>query len=306
MADYGRAVEFGIFPTPTAAALPELFAMVAAAERGGLDLVGVQDHPYQRRFVDSFVLMGSILERTTRIRVFPDVANVPLRTPAMIAKAGASLDLLSGGRFELGLGAGAFWPSIAALGTPVREPAEAARALREAVDIVRLLWSTEPSVSYPGEHYRLAGTKPGPHPAHDIGVWLGVGGPRLLEFTGRSADGWVPSASYFPPAALPEMHARIDAGALAAGRDPAAIKRLYNVGGSITDGASDGDFQWPASGWVEELTALVVDVGMDTVIFAPVGDAVRQVERFAAEIVPAVRESVARERTARPGDGPSP
>lgn len=301
MADYGRAVEFGIFPTPDASALPELFALVAAAEREGLDLVGVQDHPYQRRFVDSFVLMGSILERTTRIRVFPDVANVPLRTPAMIAKAGASLDLLSGGRFELGLGAGAFWPAIAALGTPAREPAEAAGALREAVDIVRLLWSTEPSVRFSGEHYRLAGTKPGPHPAHDIGIWLGVGGPRLLEDTGRSADGWVPSAAYFPPSALPEMNARIDAGALAAGRDPAAIKRLYNVGGSITDGASHGDFQWPASGWVDELTALIIDVGMDTIIFAPGGDTVRQVERFAAEIVPAVRESVGRERAARPG-----
>ncbi|RZU65590.1 luciferase-like monooxygenase [Microterricola gilva] len=299
MADYGRAVEFGIFPTPDAAALPELFAMVAAAERGGLDLVGVQDHPYQRRFVDSFVLMGSILERTTRIRVFPDVANVPLRTPAMIAKAGASLDLLSGGRFELGLGAGAFWPAIAALGTPAREPAEAARALCEAVDIVRLLWSPEPSVGYSGQHYRLAGTKPGPQPAHDIGIWLGVGGPRMLEFTGRSADGWVPSASYFPPTALPEMHARIDAGALAAGRDPAAIKRLYNIGGAITDGSSDGDFHWPADRWVEELTALVVDVGMDTVIFAPARDTVRQVERFAAEIVPGVREAVGRERAAR-------
>lgn len=299
MSDYGRPVEFGIFPTPDIAAMGEVFGMVGAAERGGLDLVGIQDHPYQRRFVDAFVLMATILDRTQHIRVFPDVANVPLRTPAMIAKTAASLDLLSGGRVELGLGAGAFWPAIEGLGTPARSPGEAAQSLREAVEVIRLLWSTEPSVRYSGTHYSLAGAKPGPLPAHNIGIWLGVGGPRLLDFTGRSADGWVPSASYFPPAVLPEMHARIDAGAHSVGRDPAAIRRVYNLFGFITDGDSggvSGDFQWPVARWVDELTRLVIEGGMDTFVFGPGADVVHQVERFAAEVAPAVKEAVARER----------
>jgi alkanesulfonate monooxygenase SsuD/methylene tetrahydromethanopterin reductase-like flavin-dependent oxidoreductase (luciferase family) len=85
-----------------------------------LDLIGIQDHPYQRRFLDTFALIGDLLARTERLRFFPDVANLPLRQPAMLAKAGASLDVMSGGRFELGLGAGAFWEAIAAMGGPAR------------------------------------------------------------------------------------------------------------------------------------------------------------------------------------------
>ena len=58
----------------------------------------------------------------------------------------------------------------------------------------------------------------------------------MLALAGRAADGWVPSSSYFPPEVLPGMHARIDEAATAAGRDPAAIQRVYNVMGTITDG----------------------------------------------------------------------
>ncbi|GGM52694.1 hypothetical protein GCM10011608_42000 [Micromonospora sonchi] len=92
------------------------------------------------------------------------------------------------------------------------------------------------------------------------------------------------------------MHARIDAGAASAGRDPAAVKRIYNVFGLVTGGPSLDAFQWPASRWVEELTTLVIEGGMDTFIFGPGDDVVRQVELFAAEVAPAVREAVARER----------
>lgn len=296
MADYGRKVEFGVFPSPESAKLDEVFQMARAADRHGLDLVGVQDHPYQRRFVDTFVLIGAILERTERIRVFPDVANIPLRTPAMLAKASASLDLLSGGRFELGLGAGSFWDAIEAMGGPRREPADAALALIEAVQVIRLMWSTESSVRYDGRHYRLRGTKPGPPPVHPIGIWLGVGGPRLLDFLGRAADGWVPSSGFVAAERLGDLHRRIDDGARAAGRDPAVIKRVYNVWGTVTEGPSRGFLQGPVDQWVEQLTALVVEWGMDTFIFGPADDPVRQSEVFAAQIAPAVRDAVAGHR----------
>src|SRR5215212_3713500 len=122
-------VEFGIFPAPNAAEADELLERVLAAEEAGLDLVGIQDHPYQRRFLDTLSLLAYLAARTSRIRLAPDVANLPLRPPAMIAKAAASIDLLSGGRFELGLGAGAFWENIAAMGGPEREPGESVDAL---------------------------------------------------------------------------------------------------------------------------------------------------------------------------------
>ena len=116
MTDYGRAVEFGYFPEPKADDIHRVIEEVVLAEQLGLDLVGIQDHPYQSRYVDSWVLLSTLAARTSRIRLFPDVANLPLRPPAVLAKAAASLDLLSGGRLDLGLGAGAFWEGIEAMG----------------------------------------------------------------------------------------------------------------------------------------------------------------------------------------------
>jgi alkanesulfonate monooxygenase SsuD/methylene tetrahydromethanopterin reductase-like flavin-dependent oxidoreductase (luciferase family) len=296
MTDYGRDVQFGLFPSPEAAKLDEVLALAKLADDEGLDLLGIQDHPYQRRFLDTWTLMAHLLARTERVRVFPDVTSLPLRPPAVLAKAAASLDIVSGGRFELALGAGAFWDAIQAMGGPRRSPGEAASALIEAIDVIRLMWSDERSVRYDGEHYQLAGVRPGPQPAHPIGIWLGVSGPRLLDALGRSADGWVPSSGYFPPEKLPAMHARIDDGAAAAGRDPARIQRVYNVFGSITDGPARGFLDGPAEQWVDELTRLVVDGGMDTFVFGAASDQVRQSQVFAAEVAPAVREAVARDR----------
>jgi alkanesulfonate monooxygenase SsuD/methylene tetrahydromethanopterin reductase-like flavin-dependent oxidoreductase (luciferase family) len=296
MADYGRAVQFGIFPTPEAAALDDILTMSAIADESGLEYIGIQDHPYQRRFLDTWMLMATILARTERVAVFPDVANLPLRSPAVMAKAAASLDIISGGRFELGLGAGSFWDAVVAMGGPRRSPGEAVAALTDAIEVIRLMWSGERSVRYAGEHYQLAGVKPGPQPVHPIGLWLGVGGPRTLALLGRTADGWVPSSSWAPPEQLPELHARIDSAAAGAGRDPRQIRRIYNVFGTI-DG--DGGFlQGPVAQWVDELTSLALDGGMDTFVFAPATDPVAQVRRFAAEVVPAVREAVG-ERPAR-------
>jgi alkanesulfonate monooxygenase SsuD/methylene tetrahydromethanopterin reductase-like flavin-dependent oxidoreductase (luciferase family) len=154
VADYGRALEFGIFPSPDATAFDQILAMARIADETGLDLIGVQDHPYQRRFLDTWMLMATILARTQRVRVFPDVANLPLRPPAMIAKAAASLDVMSGGRFELGLGAGAFWEAVQAMGGQRRSPGEAVSAVEEAIAVIRLMWSEERSVRYAGKHYR--------------------------------------------------------------------------------------------------------------------------------------------------------
>ncbi|KIH97210.1 N5,N10-methylene tetrahydromethanopterin reductase [Streptomonospora alba] len=295
MPDYGNPIRFGVFPSPEASGLDETLAMADAAERGGLDLIGIQDHPYQRRHLDAWALMATVLARTERVGVFPDVANLPLRQPAVMAKTAASLDVISGGRFELGLGAGAFWQAISAMGGPSRTPPEAAGALEEAVEVVKLMWSDRSSVCYDGDHYRLSGVKPGPQPVHDMGVWLGVGGKRMLAAVGRLADGWVPSSAYFPPEKLPAMSERIDAAARDAGRDPARIRRIYNVMGTV-DGSGEGALQGPPHAWVEELSRIAVENGMDTFVFAPEEGGVVQVERFAAEVAPAVREEVARRR----------
>ncbi|TDB83490.1 LLM class flavin-dependent oxidoreductase [Actinomadura sp. KC216] len=296
MSDYGRPLEFGYFLVPNAD--DPLLATARAADRAGLDLIGVQDHPYQRRYVDTWTLLSTIAAVTERVRVFPDVASLPLRPPAVLAKAAASLDVLSGGRAELGLGAGGFWDAIEAFGGPRRTPREAADALEEAVTVIRKVWSGERNLRFEGDHYRLKGAKAGPVPAHRMELWLGVGGPRGLALTGRAADGWLPSSPWATPERLPEMHARIDEAATSAGRDPADVRRLYNISGTITGGVSEGFLRGPASQWIDELTDLAVGSGMDTFILWAEGDQETQIKRFAEEIVPAVRTQVTQERAA--------
>jgi alkanesulfonate monooxygenase SsuD/methylene tetrahydromethanopterin reductase-like flavin-dependent oxidoreductase (luciferase family) len=295
MADYGRELEFGASVAPLAD--PPDFAkrVSVAADGAGLDLVGIQDHPYQRRFLDTWTLISTLVPVTERIRFFPDVACLPLRPPAMLAKAAASIDVLSGGRVEMGLGAGFFWEAIEAMGGPRRSPGEAVRSVEEAIQVMRLVWSEERSVRFDGEIYTLKGLKPGPHPVHETEIWVGAGGPRMLDLIGRLADGWVPSMGWATPDRLPEMHGRIDEGAARAGRDPDEIRRAYNISGMIGEEV-EGPLSGPASRWIEELSRFALELGMDTFIYWPAEDHVRQVELFASEVVPAVRETVAAER----------
>jgi len=296
LADYGRKLEFGASVEPLADPPDWASRVAVAADRAGLDLLGIQDHPYQRRFLDTWTLISTLVPLTERIRFFPDVACLPRRPPAMIAKATETLDVISGGRVEMGLGAGAFWDAIVAMGGPRRSPGEAVRSVEEAIKVMRLVWSEERSVRFDGEIYTLKGMKPGPHPVHEIGIWVGAGGPRMLSLIGRLADGWIPSMGWATPERLPEMHKRIDEAASKAEREPGEIKRLYNISGRIGQ-AGEGSLSGPASKWVEELTRFALDLGMDTFIYWPSEDRVRQVELFASEVAPAVREAVAAERS---------
>ena len=143
MSDYGHALQFGVFITPSAAGAGAVVDLAVLADASGLDLVTFQDHPYQARFLDAWTLLSAVAARTSRVHVAPNVLNLPLRPPAVVARAAASLDILSGGRFELGLGAGAFWDGIAAMGGPRRTPGESVDALEEAIDVIRALWDVE-------------------------------------------------------------------------------------------------------------------------------------------------------------------
>jgi alkanesulfonate monooxygenase SsuD/methylene tetrahydromethanopterin reductase-like flavin-dependent oxidoreductase (luciferase family) len=289
--DYGRDLRFGYFLVPNAA--DPLLDTAREAEARGLDLIGVQDHPYQRRYVDTWALLSMIAAVTSRVVVFPDVANLPLRPPAVMAKTAASIDVLSGGRFEHALGAGAFWDAVEAYGGPRRTPRDALAALEEAIAVTRLVWSGQRNLRFNGEYYRLAGANSGPVPAHPIGIWLGVHGPRAIRLAGRLADGWVPSLRG-EIASLADASARLDDAAADAGRDPVEIRRVLNVNGEITGGASAGLLNGPVGQWADELTDLAVGYGFDTFVFW--ADGPDQLPRFAEEVVPAVRERVAAER----------
>jgi alkanesulfonate monooxygenase SsuD/methylene tetrahydromethanopterin reductase-like flavin-dependent oxidoreductase (luciferase family) len=285
---------FGIFPTPNAEDRDQILEQVLTAEREGLDLVGIQDHPYQRRFLDTWSHIAYLAARTERIRFFPDVANLPLRPPAVMAKAAATIDLLSDGRFELGLGAGAFWEGIGAMGGPVRSGPESVDALEEAIDVIRAMWSDERSARVEGEHYRLDGVHPGPQPAHDIGIWLGAYGPRMVRLVGQKADGWIPSVPRLPLEDVAPRQRAIDEAARAAGRDPSAIRRIANVNGLVTDAPASDFLDGPVDHWVETLVSMVRDHGFDGFVLWPKEDQLGQTERFGREVVPAVRAELAR------------
>src|SRR3954452_21493874 len=193
MAPPAPGIRIGVFVVPDATDPAATVAQLVAADEAGLDVVAVQDHPYQRRFLDTWTLLSYVAARTERVRLLPDVLNLPLRPPAMVAKAAATLDVLSGGRVELGLGAGAFWDGVEAMGGPRRTPKESVDALDEAITVLRAFWDGAGAggargggagaganaggddargIRVDGEHYRLAGVKPGPAPAHPIGIWL--------------------------------------------------------------------------------------------------------------------------------------
>jgi len=162
-------IRFGVALPPAATSLDEQLLLAQAADAAGLDLIGVMDHPYHPRYLDTLSLIGMLLARTERVHIFPDVADLPLRPPQMLAKAAASLDLLSGGRFELGLGSGGYWDAIKTFGVRPLTRAQAVDALEEAIGIIRALWSGARGIasaaSTTGLRRRPAGrrrrTKPG-------------------------------------------------------------------------------------------------------------------------------------------------
>lgn len=291
MTDYGHGIEFGVFVTPDARNVEQVLQLAQVAEVSGLDLVTVQDHPYQAKFLDTWTLLSVLGARTNAIRVSPNVASTPLRSPVILAKSAATLDLVTGGRVELGLGAGAFWDGIVAAGGVRRSPREAVDALVEAIGIIRDVWHGS-SVNHEGTHYRVKGLHAGPVPAHQIPIWLGAYKPRMLRITGQLADAWVPSMGYADPPALADLSATIDDAALAAGRSPQSIRRLYNVFGRF--GTGSGFLQGSPADWAEQLAGLALDEGMSGFILGT--DDADDLRRFAAEVAPAVREMVETER----------
>jgi alkanesulfonate monooxygenase SsuD/methylene tetrahydromethanopterin reductase-like flavin-dependent oxidoreductase (luciferase family) len=297
--DYGHDLSFGTFLTPAADGASRAVALARVTEQAGLDLVSVQDHPYQPRFLDTWTLLSAIGAATERVHVFPNVSNLPLRPPALLARSVASLDLLTGGRVELGIGTGAFWDAIVANGGPRRTPGEAVEALEEAIEIIRALWAPDGVVRVPGRHYQVVGAKAGPAPAHDVAIWVGAYKPRLLRLTGRLADGWLPSLGYLGPERLAEANKIIDEAAVAAGRSPSDVRRLYNVNGAF--GRGGGLLQGTPADWAEQLAELTLGEGMSAYVLA--GDDPDDIRRFGAEVAPQVRELVAAERESRAAGG---
>jgi FAD/FMN-containing dehydrogenase len=291
MTDYGHPLRFGTFITPSSAEPEAPVAIAQLSEQLGFDLVTFQDHPYQPGFLDTWTLLSFVAARTTSIHLSGNVLNLPLRPPAVLARSAASLDLLSGGRFELGLGAGGFWDAIGAMGGRKLTPGQGVDALSEAIDVIRGIWDTSDRapLRIKGDYYQLDGAKRGPAAPHEIPLWLGALKPRMLKLIGRKADGWLPSYFYLQPGDLARGNKTIDEAATEAGRDPREIRRLLNVGGQFGT-PREKPFTGTAREWVDDITTLAIDEGISTFILA--SDDAATIQEFAQSVVPEVRERV--------------
>jgi alkanesulfonate monooxygenase SsuD/methylene tetrahydromethanopterin reductase-like flavin-dependent oxidoreductase (luciferase family) len=296
MTDYGRTPAFGVSIDPSVHQLGEAFALARRADELGLDLLAVQDHAYQPTHLDTWTLLSYLSAATQQITVLPDVADLQLRPPAMLAKATASLAVLNDGRVELGVGGGPFPDAIASMGADARAGKDMVDYTEISVEILRRALRGGPVATGNAQH--SVAYQAGPRPARTPQVWVGAQKPRMLAMVGRSAEGWIsPLNIYVPPEDVPEKQQIIDAAAREAGRDPAEIRRIYNVIGTIGSHGPRQGLVADADGWTEFLTRAVTELGFDTFVFWPVGHAVTQLEAFATEVGPAVRGRVEAQRS---------
>ncbi|MER7009391.1 LLM class flavin-dependent oxidoreductase [Dactylosporangium sp. NPDC000555] len=281
---------------------PELLRIAQQADRDGLDIFSLSDHPYLGGRLDAYASIGFILGRTQRLSGFANVTNLPTRPAAMLARTVTSLSALSGGRIVLGMGAGGLWDRICDMGVPRLSPAEAVDAFEEAIVLVRLLSGGGPPVAHRGRYYQVERIEPAPVAAPP--VWTGSVGPKSLAATGRVADGWIPGhAADWRSERYRVSRPIIDRAATAVGRDPREIRTVFNFPGRITDrplsATRDRDSRWIGGSvgqWVEELTGAVLEHDASGfMLFSPGGDTPdgASLRLWAGEIVPAVREAIA-------------
>jgi alkanesulfonate monooxygenase SsuD/methylene tetrahydromethanopterin reductase-like flavin-dependent oxidoreductase (luciferase family) len=261
------------------------------AEELGFDFVSASDHLHGGQpTYEPWTMLAWIAAATARIGVATRVLGLPYRRPAVVAKMAETFDRLSGGRLILGLGAGAFNAEFRAFGLGDPSPRDKIDGLEEAILLTRGLWS-ERAFTFEGRLHRTEAAELEPKPERAIPIWLGTYGNRALGVTGRLADGWIPSLGYAPPEPVTVMRRRVLAAAEAAGRDPAAIRCVYNVVVRVDERAE----QQPAlvTGSAEAVTERLLGflglgfTGLNLMPSGPAQD--EQVERLAKEVLPALR-----------------
>lgn len=170
-------------------------------------------------FFDPFVVLGGLATRTKRIRLGTAVTDSIRLHPASLARAALTLQHVSKGRFILGIGAGER-ENTEPYGMPL---GKSASRFEEALKVIRLLWSSREPVDFDGEFFRLkdAALNLRPYLKRPPPIWVAAMGPRMLEITGRYADGWIPHT--MSVARYTEALARVHAAARSAGRDPGSI-----------------------------------------------------------------------------------
>jgi probable F420-dependent oxidoreductase len=280
-------------------------AMAAAAEAAGFDGFGFTDHPApSQRWLDAgghdaldpFVAMGFAAAHTTTLRLVPNIVVLPYRNPFVVAKSGATLDLLSGGRFTLAVGVGYLKREFAALGVSYDERAA---LFDEALEVIRGVWTTD-DYTFEGKNFSARGITAHPRPAASPHppIWIGGNTSAARARVAKHGDGWCPFAA---PAGLAKTAgtAAIDsldalatgiedlrARLAAAGRDPDAIDIVFNN----FEGGSPGDDDFDAEAYlagVDKLAALGVTWLHVTLPGDSLAHALEAAEKFGKTVIAA-------------------
>ena len=277
-------------------------AVAAAAEKAGFDGFGFTDHPAPTErwlqagghdAVDPFVAMGFAAATTTTLRLVPNIVVLPYRNPFVVAKAGATLDLLSQGRFTLAVGVGYLKREFTALGVQFDERAA---LFEEALEVIRGIWTTD-DFSYQGRHFTAEGITAHPRPVSDPHppIWIGGNTAAARRRVVKFGDGWCPFAA---PAMLAKTArtAEMDADRLAAGVDD--LRRRFDEAGrdfsslDITftnpDGGTPGADDFNADAYLSGLEKLAA-VGVTWVQVGLPGDSLAHVldtiEEFGSSVM---------------------
>ncbi|GIH93633.1 LLM class F420-dependent oxidoreductase [Planobispora siamensis] len=245
--------------------------------------------PTYRSVHDPVVTLSYLAGLTSRIRLGVAVLNMPFFSPVLLAKQLASLQAVSGGRLDAGLGLGWLEEEFVASGVSMERRG---RRAEEFLRVLRRLWSEE-TVEHEGEFYRLPPVHQDPRPARLPPILLGGGAPVALRRAGRLADGWI-SASREDPAGLGEKIAVVKEAARAAGRDPQALRFVTRgVTRVRPPGAAD---RRPLTGSFEEIrgdlaglaaqgvTDLFHDLNFDPEIGSPDADPAESMRRAEAAL----------------------
>ncbi|MDG4828844.1 TIGR03621 family F420-dependent LLM class oxidoreductase [Solwaraspora sp. WMMD1047] len=240
-----RGFRFTTSMPPLDRPVPRWRAEIRRIEDLGFSSVSVSDHLTGGWSMDPVVAMTVAAEATSRLRVLALVLGNDLRHPAVLHRSLANLDVFSGGRLEIGLGAGWLRADHDAAGLPFDPPAVRVARLAESVAVLTALFGGGP-VHHAGRHYRLTGLVGLPRPVQRPRppLLVGGGGRRVLELAGRCADivGINPrlapdvdplaAAAELGPDGLARKVGWARAAAVAAGRDPAALEfqlRMFDV-----------------------------------------------------------------------------
>ena len=258
-------------------------------EELGFDSVWDCDHYTQPSrptgpYFEAWTLLSALAGLTSRIRFGVLVSCNTFRHPYLLAKEASTVDHVSGGRLEFGLGAGWFEPEQRMLGTPLPEKAELVGRFREAVEICDSLFRNEVT-TYEGRWYQLreAAFRPLPVQKPRPPFTLGAHRPRMLAIVARYADSW---NSYGPPGVIRERNAVLDEQCAAIGRDPGSLRRslYYSIAREADPWASVDAFQ--------EVVGRYREVGIEEFILDhPKDEQLGVLEKVAADVLPKLRQA---------------